>query len=221
MIDQLKSLRDKGTGQHVGEYELSIVLGVSEGIDNLIYHDLAKGNGIGSIMGSEEDVQFRLLQCAHLAKAEIILRLTTESPFTAWEYFPIVYQTMIEGHFDLVTVRDLPDGSSFELISSDALQRAHDLGDQQSRTELCTQYLFRHPADFRMKILDPKPEHKRWHYRLTVDHPDDLMVCRKIFDALSQSGEFPDFDRVIKFLDQDPALMEQLAWIDGAKGRSV
>lgn len=221
IIDQLRRLQQNKTVQSFLPFDLEIVLGISEGIENLIFQNIARENRIGFIVGDENDVQFRLLQCAHLAKAEMILRLTTESPFTAWEYFPTAYQTMREEECDLVTVRNLPDGSSFELIRTEALKRAHDRGDQQTRSELCTKYLFAHPEEFRMKILDPKPEHQRHHYRLTVDYADDLVVCNKIYSALSRGEEFPPFDQVIRFVDQHPELMNQLAWIDGTKGRSV
>src|SRR3989338_9809666 len=67
MIDQLKNLPCLKELQESGLSELSIVLGISEGIDNLIYQRIAQENDLRFIVGSERDVQFRLLQCAHLA----------------------------------------------------------------------------------------------------------------------------------------------------------
>lgn len=220
LIDQLFQLGAKPLQEPL-PFDLKIVLGISEGIENLIFQKIAKENKIGFIVGDENDVQFRLLQCAHQAKADVILRLTTESPFVAWEYFESAYRIFREENCDLVTVRNLPDGSSFELIRTEALKQAHDRGDQQTRSELCTKYFFTHPEEFRIKILDPKPEHQKHHYRLTVDYADDLVVCNKIYNSLSREGKFPPFDQVIQFVDQHPELMEQLSWIDGTKGRPV
>jgi len=221
MIDQLHEVSLDPTFQQAYPFDLPIVLGISEGIENLVFQDIAKKNHIGFIIGSEEDVQFRLLQCAHLGKADIILRLTTESPFTAWEYFPVALRTIIEEKWDLVTIRHLPDGSSFELISYNALKRAHDQGNDQTRNELCTKYFFTHPDEFKIKALDAKPEHQKPHYRLTVDYADDLVICNRIFTSLSKNGKFPSFDIVIKYINQHPELMDQLAWIDGTAGRSL
>ena len=221
IIDQLHNLRQNKTVQGSLPFDLEIVLGIAEGIDNLIFQTIAKENKIGFIVGNEKDVQFRLLQCAHLAKAEIILRLTTESPFVAWEYFESAYRVFREENCDFVTVRNLPDGSSFELIRTEALKRAHDRGNEQTRSELCTKYLFTHPEEFQMKIQDPKEEHQRHHYRLTVDYADDLVVCNKIYTHLTRSGEFPLFDEVLRYVDQHPELMQQLAWIDGSIGRQI
>lgn len=57
-----------------------IVLGISEGLDNLNYMTIAKENNILYIIGDEKDVLGRLIQCADRCQATDIFRLTTESP---------------------------------------------------------------------------------------------------------------------------------------------
>lgn len=219
IIDQLRELDRNVTYQAVAPYKLEIVLGISEGIDNLIFQEVARENGVLFIVGDEHDVQFRLLQCAHRAKADVILRITTESPFTAWEYLPQALAMIRREDADLVTVRGLPDGCTFELIRRLALERAHDEGDATTRTELCAEYLFKHQDKFHIKVCDAKDAHQRPHYRLTVDYPDDLVVCKNVFDALSVNGRFPEFAQVIRYLDDHPQLMKQLEWITGDEGR--
>ena len=64
-----------------------IVLGIAEGNANLPFIDFAQRRSIDYVVGDEQDVLSRLIQCGQKAQATDIFRVTTESPYT---YFEII-----------------------------------------------------------------------------------------------------------------------------------
>ena len=62
-----------------------IVLGISEGVENLPFVDIAKSNNIPYIIGDETDVLKRLIDCCDHVNGTDIFRMTTESPFNCFE----------------------------------------------------------------------------------------------------------------------------------------
>ena len=63
----------------------SVVLGISEGDENLDFVDYANKKGLGYIIGDEADVLSRLIQCGKFVGATDIFRTTSESPFPYFE----------------------------------------------------------------------------------------------------------------------------------------
>src|SRR5689334_22559805 len=58
-----------------------IVLGISEGVENEVFKKMAEKNKVDYIVGDEQDVLKRLIQCCDKAGGTDIFRMTTESPF--------------------------------------------------------------------------------------------------------------------------------------------
>ena len=64
-----------------------IVLGISSGVENQVYINIAEEKELDYIVGDEFDVLDRLIQCGNKAGATDIFRITSESPFL---YFQMV-----------------------------------------------------------------------------------------------------------------------------------
>ena len=62
-----------------------IVLGVSEGIENEIFIEIAKQKNIKYIIGDENNVLQRLIHCGEISQATDIFRITSESPFLYYQ----------------------------------------------------------------------------------------------------------------------------------------
>ena len=90
-----------------------IVLGISEGSHNIAFQDFAKKNNVNFILGNEEDVLQRLIQCCEKVNGTDIFRLTSESPFTYFEAISDAWDQHVNGGFDLTALDQLPDGSGF------------------------------------------------------------------------------------------------------------
>jgi spore coat polysaccharide biosynthesis protein SpsF len=183
-----------------------IVLGISEGQDNIIYKEIAQRNGVDYLVGSEEDVLQRLIQCCEKAGGTDIFRLTTESPFTVFELVDEVWEAHVSKGNDLTALDNLPLGSGFEIIKLDAYKRSWELGEDKHRSELCSLYIREHKQDFKFELVNLPKELLRPDIRLTIDYPEDLILCRAIYKNFkNQAPRIPVLD-IIKYLDSNPEL---------------
>lgn len=195
-----------------------IVLGVSEGAENEPFHDIARRHGLRSIRGDQTDVLMRLIQCADAAGGTDVLRLTTESPFTYFEVIPEAWKRHQERVNDATTVADLPDGTSFELIRATALRRSHERGEARHRSELCSLYIREHLDEFRVDVLAPPEDLKRPDLRLTIDYPEDLVLCRRIYREFQRLAPRIPLAAIVSFLDAHPELNALVAPYAAAEG---
>lgn len=181
-----------------------IVLGISEGVENAPFVDIAKKHGASYIFGSEKDVLWRLIQCGRAAAATDVFRITTECPFTAWELFPEVWRQHCENSNDITVTDFLPEGMHFEIYSLESLERSHRDGNDAERSEFCSAYPRRCPEKFKIGLVEPKDEWKRLDLRLTVDFPEDLVVCRDAYMALKEQSPHISTDDIIQWVDAHP-----------------
>jgi len=90
-----------------------------------------------------------------------------------------------------------------EIINIDSLRRAHKFGEDRHRSELCTLFIFENPDVFSINRISAPPEVARPDLRLTVDTPEDLMVARNVYDALSpEFGFMVPLEEIVKYLEQ-------------------
>lgn len=198
-----------------------IVLAISEGEENLPFIRLAERKGLSYIIGSQEDVQERLIMAAEKAKGDIVYRVTTECPFIYMETFNEVLTKHCENKASLTRIEGLPKGAFYELISLKDLERAHDEGERRHRSELCTLYMLENQDKFRIQMLEPdKKELIRPDIRITVDYPEDLIVVREVYKALKREGKFVSVPDTIKYLDDHPTLNKINSWIEAGTERT-
>lgn len=183
-----------------------IVLGVSVGAENEPFHEIARKRGLKSIRGDEIDVLHRLIQCGEAGSATDVFRTTTESPFTYFEPIADAWARHCSHDNDVTNMAGLPDGSGFEIISLDTLRRCHREGDSRHRSELCTLYVREHQEDFRVEVLSGSPEVSRPDLRLTIDYPEDLVLCRRIVENFRDLAPRIPLARIVEFLDSRPDL---------------
>ena len=184
----------------------SIVLGVSSGPANLVFADFAKARELEYTFGCEEDVLSRLIACAEKVSATDVLRVTSESPFCFVDGITEAWQNHVGNNHDATFLDDVIDGCGFEIISLQALKKSHELGASRHRSELCSLYIRENKHAFKIGYMAP-PEYLRRHdLRLTVDNPEDLIVCRKIFDEFRDMIPKPDLEKIVLYLDDNPFL---------------
>ena len=184
-----------------------IVLGISEGSDNQCYFDYAERNGVKFITGDERDVLKRLIQCAEHVNGTDVFRITTESPFFYFELLGEAWKKHLTNVNDLTSFSGSPDGCAFELITVETLKTQHRLGDERHRSEFCTLYLREHREEFRVELLEIPANLVRYKdIRLTIDYPEDLIICRKIYGNLKEYAPRIPLEKIISFLDSRPDL---------------
>lgn len=185
-----------------------IVLGVSNGDDNIIYESVAKKHNIKSIFGSEEDVLDRIIKCCDLVNGTDIFRLTTESPFTYFEALDDAWDLHLSKNLDLTAIENLPDGSGFEMIKLSAYKKSWNDGENRHRSELCSLYIRENKDKFKIEQLSIPKEIQRTDIRLTVDYPDDLVFCRFIYDRFKSYSPRIPLSEIIKYIDKNPKMKE-------------
>ena len=183
-----------------------IVLGVSEGVGNQVFFDVARAAGITAIEGDERDVLRRLIQCADAARASDVFRVTTESPFPYFEAISEAWHRHLIGGNDLTVIDGVPEGSHFEIYTREALERSHRLGDARHRSEMCSLYVREHRQEFAVAVVPVPAVVERLDLRLTVDYPEDLIVCRAVYAALKAHAPRIPLAEIVSFLDRRPDL---------------
>ncbi len=183
-------------------------LAIAEGADNLSFADFAKKRDLSYVIGAEEDVLGRLIQCAEKCLATDILRLTTESPFTCFEAIVPSWERHVKGGYDFTCLDNVPDGCGFEMIKLDAFKYSHLNGDRRHRSELCSLYIRENKEKFKINYAEVPPDVRRIDLRLTVDYPEDLILCRAIYAHFKDKAPRIPVGDIIRFLDKNHGLKD-------------
>lgn len=188
-----------------------IALGISEGVENEVYKIIAEEKGLPYIIGDQNDVLRRLVQCGERANATDILRVTSESPFLYFEPVEDLWRIHQEERADAAFIWNIIDGAGCEIYKLDTLRTSHRRGSHKHRSELCSLYVREHPDEFKVLRIDPPVELTRKDIRLTVDYPEDLVVCRAAYTALQEQAPRIRVMDIVGYLDKHPRLLELLA----------
>ena len=176
-----------------------IILAVSNNKDNLFYKLIAQKKSIKFFYGSDEDVLMRLIQGAKKTFATDVFRVTSESPFVSSEFINKYWNKHKKNKNDLTIYSNNIDGMGFEIFTKEALIESHKLGEKKHRSELCDLYIRENIRNFKVSYNKNKFTNKK--YRLTVDNPEDLILCRKLFHFIKK--DYPNFKiiKIVKFLE--------------------
>jgi spore coat polysaccharide biosynthesis protein SpsF len=188
-----------------------IVLGISEGTPNLTFVDYARENGLRYIIGDAKDVLSRLVACGRLGNASDVFRVTTECPFFDYEQLPEAWQSHCRDAYDITVLDHVPEGAGFEIYRLQALQRSHEEGREGDRSEFCSNFARFNQRLFKIQLLKPNPECRRLDLRLTVDYPEDLILCRAVYKEFEQLAPRIPLQKIVGYLDARPHLKNLVA----------
>jgi len=188
-----------------------IVLGISEGVANTPFVDVAHAHQVAYIYGDPEDVLMRLIQCGRMGGATDVFRVTTECPWFSYDLLEPVWKQHVANGNDITVCDRLPEGLHFEIYTLEALERSHRKGDVADRSEHCSNYPRKHPKEFKIEVVLPPKELQRMDMRVTVDYPEDLILCREITKACSDSMPLVSVAEIVWFLDSRPDLKQLVA----------
>ncbi len=185
-----------------------IVLGISNGNDNLVFEDYAKKKQLKYIFGDENDVLSRLILCGDKVEATDVLRITSESPFMYFDDVVSCWNYYVDSQLDALFMDEIIDGCGFEIISLFALKKSHEKGDKRHRSELCSLYIRENKDEFKIEKVIPPEVLIRKDLRLTVDNPEDLVVCRAVYQQFKEFAPQIPLRKVVQYLDSNPKLKE-------------
>lgn len=158
--------------------------------------------------GDQDDVLDRYFRAAQLAKAEVVVRITSDCPLIDPEITDKTIAAFLEAGPDYASnalVRTYPRGLDTEVMSVAALGRAWQGARKGYEREHVTPYIYEHPAEFRLLSVTGDADYSR--HRWTVDTPEDLEFVRAIYVRLTNNPTFLWQD-VLDLLDREPQLME-------------
>lgn len=183
-----------------------VILGISEGVENTVFQDVASRHGIGYLIGDQKNVLWRLVLCGRHTAATDVFRVSTESPFTALSMLGEAWDRHVSRDNDITVTDYLPEGCHFEIYRQAVLERSERDGLPEERSEYCSAFARRRRDLFQIDILEPVPELRRPDLRFTVDYPEDLILCRDAWQALGRRGEALDMAALIRWADANPAI---------------
>jgi spore coat polysaccharide biosynthesis protein SpsF len=158
--------------------------------------------------GDEQDVLDRYFRAAQMAKAEVVVRITSDCPLIDPEITDKTIAAFLEAGPDYasnVIERTYPRGLDTEVISMGTLERAWRVARKPYEREHVTPYISEHPAEF--KLLSVTGDADYSSHRWTVDTPEDLAFVRAVYARLRTKPTFGWRD-VLDLVDREPRLRE-------------
>jgi spore coat polysaccharide biosynthesis protein SpsF len=158
--------------------------------------------------GDQDDVLDRYFRAAQLAKADVIVRITSDCPLIDPEITDKTIAAFLAARPDYASnslVRTYPRGLDTEVVSFGALARAWQAARRPYEREHVTPYIYEHPDDF--KLLSVSGEADYSNNRWTVDTPEDLKFVRAVYSRLGSDGMF-SWRAVLELLEREPELAQ-------------
>ncbi len=173
--------------------------------------------GWSCFRGSESDVLERYLGAARAARAEVIVRITSDCPLIDPSVTDDVIRALVAGEPELDYTcnfhprRTYPRGLDAEAFPMRVLEECHAAADDPASREHVTLFIYRHPDRFRLQGLEAAGgdwSDLRW----TVDTPEDFALAaavyhhfghdrftwREVLAALEEHPEWKDLNRHIE-----------------------
>jgi spore coat polysaccharide biosynthesis protein SpsF len=143
--------------------------------------------------GSVEDVLDRYYRAASCHHADVIVRITSDCPLIDAGVVDEVVQAFLMSDVDYASntvIRSYPRGLDVEVISFEALERAHRNASRAYQREHVTPWIYENPSQFR--ILSVAGEADYSSHRWTVDTAEDLALIRAIYEQLGGGSTFSE-----------------------------
>jgi spore coat polysaccharide biosynthesis protein SpsF len=158
--------------------------------------------------GDESDVLDRYYRAAQTAKAEVVVRVTSDCPLIDAEITDRTIAAFLESRPDYAAntlKRTYPRGLDTEVMSVDALTRAWQSARNAYERTHVTPYIYEHADEFRLLSVTGDADYSG--HRWTVDTPEDLELIRAIYTRFENQARF-SWREVLAVLEREPALMD-------------
>jgi spore coat polysaccharide biosynthesis protein SpsF len=175
--------------------------------DNVIAQECLRYQ-IPVFRGQEEDVLDRYYRAAVSAKADVVVRITSDCPLIDREITDKTVQAFLAERPDYASnclVRTYPRGLDTEVMTLRALERAWREATQSYERTHVTPYIHENPRKFKLLSVTGEADHSG--HRWTLDTPEDLELIRSVYARLNQRNQFSWRD-VLDLLQREPELAE-------------
>ena len=180
----------------------NIVVCTSNLKSDAVLLEKAKEWGVDGYAGHPEDVLSRLIDVAKIYKADMVLRVTGDNPFTDANNIDRMVEHHIKTSAEYTRTNRLPLGVTAEVMATNMLEKLHNCMPDPNQSEYMSFFAF-NPQLFHCEVLKPLASQDRPFYSLTIDYLEDLELSRRIYKKLSIESLIPSLEEVISYLDQD------------------
>jgi spore coat polysaccharide biosynthesis protein SpsF len=168
-----------------------------------------QSHGLAFYRGSEQDVLGRYYGAAVEAKADRVIRVTSDCPLIDPTVIDAVCQRFGDGaNFDYVSntvERTYPRGLDVEVFSMKALTEMNAEAVAPYQREHVTPFIHDHPERYRMSQV--RADKDQSHFRWTVDTAEDLELIRRILTDLYPSNHSYSTADILALVERQPDLM--------------
>lgn len=158
--------------------------------------------------GSEYDVMSRYYEAAISSGAEVIVRVTSDCPLVDPATIDQLLHLFAERDDDYILKDNLPVGTTSEVFSIQALEKAYRMDLEKYHREHIVTAFTEYPEYFRSYIYDAEDAFYYPHIRLTLDTPEDYELLERIFSHYTCSNEEIELKDVITLLQKTPSLLD-------------
>lgn len=162
--------------------------------------------------GSETDVLDRYFQATVYARADVVVRITSDCPLLdpgLLERMLLRFHTLLRhgypaDYLSNTQTRTYPRGLDIEIFTQAALTRAHREARDPFEREHVTPYFYRNPQSF---ALVEERNRVDWSgYRWTLDTPEDFCFLQQLVTALEERGDALTTEAAVLLLEERPEL---------------
>jgi spore coat polysaccharide biosynthesis protein SpsF len=174
--------------------------------------------GVGCYRGSEQDVLSRYYEAAYEAKADAIVRITSDCPVLDPEVVSNIVRIFIENQADYASntlERSFPRGLDAEVFTMQSLTEAYQSAAKPEQREHVTPFLYQTPERYRLCSYSFDIDYS--HYRWTLDTQEDWDLIEKIYERLYAPNRLFTWQEVSQLMQQNPELPQINAHVEQKK----
>jgi len=171
---------------------------------------LSEKENVRWFKGSTDDVLERYYLAAKESDLDIVVRVTSDCPCIDPEVVDLVLEKHLTAKADFTSNalhRTFPHGLDIEVLSFDALERAHfEAAEVFEREHVCPYIYKSKPHMFKICEVRASEKFCGPDIRITLDTEEDYTLLCSVFDYLYQANEFFGAEDVIKLFRDRPWL---------------
>ena len=188
-----------------------IVLATSDSKENDVLAKHAEKIGLKYYRGQENDLISRHYETAKKFRADALLLVTGDCPFVDPNIVDEMSRIYKKSYnkFDFFTnglPPTFPHGLDIDIIPISTFKRLDSEVKNSFYRDCFGAYIMENPKRFR--IYNLKNPVNLSSIRLTLDYPEDLILTKKIFDALGKENKIFVMKDILKYLKENPQVLE-------------
>jgi spore coat polysaccharide biosynthesis protein SpsF (cytidylyltransferase family) len=170
---------------------------------------IVEAEGCSVFRGSVDDIILRFNDAIARFAFDAVIQADGDDPLSATEYMDATMERLLgDPSLDIVTVAGVPLGTATKSFTAEAMSKVM-AAYRTERNDTGFIYFFTKSGICRHQSIDVnEPDHRHDTARLTLDYEADLVLFRRIFDALYRPGRVFGLADAVRFLRAHPDVVE-------------